>query len=458
MDDVSSVTVTNELGLPVTADAVVVVPGIMGSELVDAEDGSVRWGLAPKVLAAAWLSGSMPELVVTDEDRAGGGRLRPSRLLRTSAYAPMLGGLEPYTQLLERVEDTVVDRRAVLEFPYDWRLSIEFNAQHLVGACEAHLHGWREVARVRGDVDPKRVRVVIVAHSMGGLIARYASEVLGLSAVLRRIVSLGTPYYGSVKTVGLLTMGAGAPVPRRAARRLARSCPGVYDLLPRYRCVAGSAGLRPLTTADLSGICGDSQLLTESADRWGRLGLDVAAAPATPVSAAVGIEQPTLQSVVIDAGEFYFRESLDGVNHRGDSTVYRQAAAPAGLEAFPLPQKHGTLAKSPEALSFVADKLVGADAGPPLGTRPVGADIPDLVTAGEPIVVRVVGADANPVGVSVRSVELTTGKSTTWPDGKPADGDVTFTLAGLGEGLHRVEVKAGGYSAVSDIVMAAGRS
>ena len=437
-----------------TTDAVVVVPGIMGSELVD-ERNKVRWGLSPSVLAKAWVAGKLDRLHVTEEDIAGGRRLRPTRLLRAPGYMPLLGGLEPYGALLNRLSETVVDKRAVREFPYDWRLSIEFNARELIKACEAHLTDWLDVIRTERLTDPKDVRVVVVAHSMGGLVTRYATEALGLGAIVRQVVTLGTPYYGAVKTVRLLATGLGVPVPTEAARRLAITSPGVHDLLPRYRCVQSGTQLRALQAADFANIGGDVDLAGDAATRAARLALSGTADPGASVTlhAVVGADQPTLQSLTIDAGSCTFLHSLDGNDHRGDSTVYRQAAAPAGMTAFPLPQKHGTLAKSPEALTFIADKLRGADTGPPLGTRPIGADIPTLAGVGHPIVVTVTGTDADPVGVSIASTDLGSGVPTRWGTGSPADGTLRFTHPGLPPGLHRVEVRAGGFSAVTDILL-----
>jgi len=432
-----------------SVDAVVVVPGIMGSELVDGR-GKVRWGLSPSVLARAWLSRRVGELEVTDDDLAGGGRLRATRLLRVPAFMPILGGIEPYSALLSRARDIVVDEAAVLEFPYDWRLSIEFNAHRLVAACEGHLAAWRRKVTQERFGDPADVRLVIVAHSMGGLVARYASEVLGLSAEIRQITTLGTPYFGSVRAVQMLASGEGAPVPRAAAKRLALNCPGVYDLLPRYLCVDSGDDLRALTTSDVTAIGGSAHLAGEAAVRWERLGLGESSPARTPVNALVGAEQPTLQSVRFDAGVCTFFESLAGVDFGGDSTVYRQSASPGGA-AMPLPQKHGALAKTAEALTFVADKLLGNDARPPLGTLPIGADIPDLAVAGTPLTVTVTGTAGDPVGVSVMSTNLETFVPVRWPDGRPLDGTVRFSY-GLEPGLHRVEVKAGGFSAISDIV------
>jgi hypothetical protein len=50
-------------------DAVIIVPGIMGSELVDAASGRPLWGLAdPRWYVDAWTSGeSLRALALTDD-------------------------------------------------------------------------------------------------------------------------------------------------------------------------------------------------------------------------------------------------------------------------------------------------------------------------------------------------------------------------------------------------------
>jgi hypothetical protein len=57
---------------------------------------------------------------------------------------------------------------------------------------------------------------------------------------VRATVTLGTPFFGASKAVLLLGSGRGSPVPlpRARVRRLAVTLPGVYDLLPSYRCVS----------------------------------------------------------------------------------------------------------------------------------------------------------------------------------------------------------------------------
>ena len=439
-------------------DAVVIVPGIMGSELID-ETGTVVWGLTPKVLASRFrLQGSraLAELRLAPGEREGETRLRPGGLLRFPGSLPGLGGLEPYTTLLNRLRAECVDPRAVSEFAYDWRLPVEHNASLLAEHCIHQLQAWRGIVRPLGlPTDPAEVRVQVVAHSMGGLLATAAITGHGMSEVVRRVITLGTPYFGSVKTARLLDRGEGAPkfIPREAARLLALTCPGVYDLLPRYRCVTDGAELRHLTEADIGDLGGDEELARSP--RFAGTGW-ASPHPSRTTGAwfpVVGSAQPTLQEVTLAGGMTTYRESLQGTDHYGDGTVYRQSAAPLGLTAMPLPQRHGTLAKSPEAIAVVVDKLHGADTPPPLGTGQIGAEIPDTAQADAPLVDDRHRGGPAPPQVVVTSTNLETGRPTRWSPGRREGATVVCRYGGLGPGLHRVEVKHGGWSAVTDLVM-----
>ena len=77
------------------------------------------------------------------------------------------------------------------EFPYDWRRDNRVAARQLQRFIEDRLHRWRTKTPF------KDARAVIVAHSMGGLVARYFLEVLGghtlckaMSPSARRIAAL----------------------------------------------------------------------------------------------------------------------------------------------------------------------------------------------------------------------------------------------------------------------------
>src|SRR4051794_9324730 len=84
----------------ITQDAVVIVPGIMGSELRDTATGATLWGLSGvRWLIKAWTRpGGLAALHMTDAELEGRtGRIQPVQLLRHSAWTPYLKGCEPYT-------------------------------------------------------------------------------------------------------------------------------------------------------------------------------------------------------------------------------------------------------------------------------------------------------------------------------------------------------------------------
>lgn len=450
-------------------DLVVVVPGIMGSELVD-QGGRVLWGQRASVVAQALMHGELDALHVTVADLTRAGRIQAPRLVRRPAWLPLWGGLEPYKALVDHLRREY-DRRSVVEFPYDWRLPVDVSGQLLADFCVRQLEDWTRVVTREKLGDPRSVRVTLVAHSMGGLVARYASEVFGARALLRRIVTLATPHLGSAKalqmvagdryTVAVPLLGD-VGLPRRlqqAIQSLAVTCPSVYDLLPRYRCVVdptSEGGVRRLSVDDIVAAGGNRDLAVAAQERAARLeaALTEQGSEPAPVTALAGSFQPTLQNVTVDAGACQFHYSPDV---GGDATVLRRAAKPAEVtEASPLPQRHGALAKSVEARTFVLDRLMGADQGLPLGTGPVSVDIPSVAAAGAATAVSVQPADAGATlsanGVSVTSENLDTSSSKVWRLGPSDATSLRFHHHGLEPGMHRVVVSAGGFSPVSEII------
>jgi pimeloyl-ACP methyl ester carboxylesterase len=442
---------------------VIVLPGIMGSELVDAKTRKVLWGLAdPRWYASAWTSGAaLRALAVTDDERAGRtGRIEATRLLATPAGVPVLHGIEPYRRLVARVREVAVHRDAVLEFPYDWRLSVEYNARVLATTAREHLKGWlghrywRETGR-----DNSGARLTLVAHSMGGLVARHYVNLLGGADIVRRTVTLGTPFYGATKAAYILNTGRGAPLPlpRRRLRELAATMPGLYDLLPAYRCVDEGTSFRRLTAADVEAIGGSAELAAEAAARGER----TRSGPAVAARAFVGVDQPTMQNIAIRNGVVVplIHTCLDvpdgGVrreNRTGDSTVYRESAA-LGAQPGYVAQNHAALARADEALDFVRAVLTEIELGPPLGgDLVVGLDVPDVVDAGQPFTAEIVTLD-NPAAVDARLVDTATNAPERPPVFLRADGMLRATLRLDRPGLYRLEVSAGSGSAVTQLVM-----
>jgi pimeloyl-ACP methyl ester carboxylesterase len=458
------------------------------------------------LLAKAWLTGGVRRLHVNDDDLAGRGLVEPTRLLRRVGWMPFLGGCEPYAELIQHLRNAVVHPSAVVEFPYDWRLGVDCNGKLLAERCVSVLRSHRALVTQYRYADPDLVRVVLVAHSLGGLVAQHAVHHYAAAESVRSIVTLGTPFFGSVKAVAMLAgertqLTEHLKAPRwldQALRELAVTCPSAYDLLPRFRCVAGApdpdayargagsgpaeaAGLTLLTDDQVQSLGGNRDLAM-AARRRAKALQEAIASSTPPIVPVVGAGQPTLQSLVLANGACQFRRSLDGdeegkQNEGGDSTVYRRAAAPAGITAIPLPQKHGALARTTDVFGIVVDKARGADTGPPLGVRPLSADIPDVAAAGDTFTVRVTDAAdtvaafmdptkadmtdtgvglnrrTDPTGIAVTSTSVESGVSYRWDLPRSVDGTLEFTSPIHPPGLYRVEVSGGGFFPVTDLTL-----
>ncbi|MFG3719446.1 esterase/lipase family protein [Streptomyces massasporeus] len=427
----------------------------MGSELVETATGRVLWGISDlRWYGTAWTTGgALAALLVTDEEREGHtGRIRASRLLRFPAFAPVLRGFEPYTKLLAGVRHTAAHPDAVREFAYDWRLSIAHSAARLAEAAEDHLRAWR--AHPQGSRD---AQLNLVAHSMGGLVAHYFMTVLGGAGEVRSLITMGTPFYGSVQTAGLLGSGRGTPLPlpRRRLRALARTLPGLHELLPGYRCVEeADGGFRRFTASDAEFLGGDRELAQQSLDRQEQLRRADTLPQLRPL---VGIGQRTPQSLTLMAGTAELHEYVadgDGrLDRRGDGTVYREAAAPAGMQAFYLPQTHGAVAHSEEAIAYTGAVVTERPLGPPLGATELGLHVPDTAPVGELFPIEVDGV-CNPTAVVCRLFDAATNLEVERPRLTFQDGRLSAEARLPRLGLYRVEAKAGGFSAVRQLVLA----
>lgn len=443
----------------VTDDAVVVIPGIMGTELIDTVSGKLLWGLDPGLLTRMWSAPSraLARLAVDPE----GDGVKPGRLLRVPAFAPFLAGIEPYTKLTRALRENVRHPSAVLEFGYDWRLPVQHNAALLAEAIEAHLARWRI------ESDRPQARIHLVAHSMGGLLCRSLATIPGAMDEVVQVITLGTPFEGAAKAVLTLASGSGGPVPARGLRAVAVTMPGLYDLLPTYRCVDEGDTVRRLTAGDIENIGGRADLASAAFEYRSRLA-SVAIPSHRPL---IGIAQPTVCSLAIDAGRveplFHTFDvdssgglavgadgSLRRLPGRGDGTVPRNSAVPQHhRDTVPLPQQHGPLAHTDEAVAFVLDRLHHRDTGPRLGETELGICAPDLVQPGREFTIEIVGVD-DPEDVRLAVTDVGDNETIAHPRAEFRDGRMVFPVTVFASGLFRAVAAGGGTSAVSQLFLA----
>ncbi|MFB6559097.1 hypothetical protein ACFCYH_09415 [Streptomyces sp. NPDC056400] len=399
-------------GIPV-ADLVVVLPGIMGSVL--ARDGREVWNhtLAVAGRHALGRLGELRNLALPSDigDADPGDGVEAVGLVKGLHVLPGVSAIDGYGPLLAFLDKRlgVSERNGnLVPFPYDWRLSVRLNARRLAARVEAALAAWR----LRTG-DPA-ARVVFVAHSMGGLVARYYLDVLGGNRHARRLVTIGTPYRGSVNALTSLHTGVAPGLGRLSApfTRLARSMPSLHQLLPTWRCLVDPEGRRvPLGgSVRVPGVnealAADALHLHEELDRVDAGGYDL--------HVFGGYRQPTLQSARVDAVALAGLRDVDGTDHLGDGTVPRFSCFPAqstddSTVRF-FAQKHGALQNERALLNQLEALLTSRDPREFLdGAQELTVDVPEIAEGSECPVAVTAAEDRLLLSATVEDVE--TGRS-----------------------------------------------
>lgn len=452
----------------------------MGTELKERETGRTLWGMAEATkYVARWRLSGFDALALTEEERAGrSDRIVPGRLLRAPGWMPLMGGVEPYTRLARGLRAAVVHRAAIAEFGYDWRLPVASNAPRLAEAVERHLAAWRAHPACRQAQatapDGRPPQAVLVAHSMGGLVAAAMALIPGAADQVRAVVTVGTPFHGAVKALEILGSGRGVlELPPENLRRVARTLPGLHDLLPSYRCHDNGTDVVALTPGDVASVGGDSELARDAFALHTRL--DAAVLPGHRL--IEGTAQHTAQTVrlrdgVVEACFAGYDRHADGdllrdvigrpieIDHGGDGTVYRYSTTHGDVEPVAVAQQHAALAVTSAVVDLVRGVLTsGGRRGARLGGTNVGLDTPDGVAVGTPFDV-VVRTEQDPDRVSC-VVEDAFDEEPGGPVARPLllpglDGGGLLSARVVLErpGLYRVLVGAGG-DPVSRLVMVA---
>lgn len=457
----------------ISQDAVVVVPGIMGSQLRDVATNDILWGLNTSLYRHLWTGrGAWEKLKVTDDERDGRtSRVVADALIGFGAFAPVLGGFEPYTAMVARLRGWLADPTALLEFAYDWRLPVRHNGRLLADAIDRHLTAWRAnpkaTAAARARPDQREPQVVIVAHSMGGLVSRAMCAIPGAADNVRAVLTLGTPFGGAAKTLLTLAEGRGAPfpLPRRRLRDVVRTLPGAYDLLPIYRCVRDGSDVRKLTVADVADVGADAELAQQAFD-WH----DEASTVSLPGHwLYIGGHQTTPSTITLNSGDpefwpYSYEVNSDGslvtddagqprqVLLDGDGTVPLPSAQRINREAVTISQQHGSLARVEEALAQASAVVLGDDRPVAfLGDTRLGLDAPDLVQLNQEVQFGITGESAESATCAVFDES---GTAVDHPNVVQAGGDFVARTTLAGPGVYRIQVQSGGGSPVVRYLLA----
>jgi pimeloyl-ACP methyl ester carboxylesterase len=303
------------------APRVIIVPGIMGSQL-----GLARRAPLP------------PDILWIDPVDIAAGRLE---LLKPAPDDGVVSlGVVLYTYLRLKLHLQTAGFNCAFH-DYDWRLGVDVLGQGLA-------------ARLR--LEPAK-RVMLVAHSMGGLVSR-AALAMADTRYVERVVLLGTPNFGSFAPVQALR-GTYAVVRKIArlnqdqsaewlAEKVFNAFPSLYDLLP----APGHSGELDLFDSEewpQSGPRPRTRLLAAARSLTRKL----AAADERFVVIA-GVNQETVTSVVRQRDDFVYT-----ITRNGDGTVPIDQALLPGACTYFTATAHSELTRDHNVAQAVADLLRG---------------------------------------------------------------------------------------------------
>lgn len=229
---------------------VILIPGVTGSELVNDATGEIVW------LKAQRSKFDDIRLPITADPLKARDGLRSGDILRSvkigifpriDVYAGLIDALKVRGGYHEESWDDPTVKggeNAIYVFAYDWRLDNVETARQLV----------RKIEQLKRKLKKPGLRFDVIAHSMGGLIARYASmygdvDLPPSGRIPRptwagaknfdRVVLLGTPSEGSALALNALINGFSLgpitfnlPFVQNISKFDVFTTPTAYELLP----------------------------------------------------------------------------------------------------------------------------------------------------------------------------------------------------------------------------------
>ncbi|HEX9919324.1 MAG TPA: hypothetical protein VGA87_09165 [Pyrinomonadaceae bacterium] len=236
---------------------VIVIPGILGSQLMNRRTREVVWPSAFRSSTDGLSLPTSPDLASNRDELVAERIVETAKLARLApdiyVYYELINALRRFGNYRDGDWDNPApegDRDTFYVFPYDWRRDNVESAQLLFRRIE-------DLKRKLGRPD---LRFNIVAHSMGGLVSRYAAMYgdadlpAGDAAPqpdwagarhIRKIFMFGTPNEGTMEAFATLLEGYSINEGLRRRIRLlnklsredAVTIPSIFQLLPHPEAV-----------------------------------------------------------------------------------------------------------------------------------------------------------------------------------------------------------------------------
>jgi len=261
---------------------VIVIPGILGSQLHDVKHDQAIWGVYDSKFQGPDNPAAMRQVAIPMAQGVSLGQLKDDvvstktldrlRLkvigipVQPRAYASILttlgvGGYKDQDLGSNGAIDYGDDHFSCFQFNYDWRRSNAENAAKLDAFIREKKAFVRKNIKEKFGVDRKDIKFDIIAHSMGGLVARYYMRYgnqqipSGKNALpklnwagarnVEKLIMVGTPNSGSVLAFEQSLKGQSfgptwakylpyTNIPEYPASVIG-TYPSIYELMPRHR-------------------------------------------------------------------------------------------------------------------------------------------------------------------------------------------------------------------------------
>lgn len=444
-------------------DIVVLIPGILGSSLK--KHNTDIWAVSGQAISSAikTLGSSLDQLAIANETGAPdlGDGITAHRLIRDAHLVPGLLKVDGYTRIINLIDtefDVVTKYKGTgnfLEFPYDWRRDCRVSAMKLKDFINTALPLWRQSSGVSD------AKVILIGHSMGGLISQYYLEVLQGWADCKALITLGTPYRGSVLALNYICNGYKGMF--CDLTDVLRSMNSVHQLLPIYKALKVNDKYKRVIAQSLPGMdmikAADAIKFHREIETAAKKNVKNPAYGNTryKIFPIIGVRQPTIQSAEIVNGKVVANmnlpENIDQGLAGGDGTVPQLSAIPIELsdeysEVY-FAERHSSIQSNASVLEHVYQilkrlqttglkKIRGGTSLDVGGMPAISVDVEDLFLPDEPV--RINAKLINVTGeikVGVQSV-----KGHYQKEFDLVDGDTLEIEEKLPKGLYRLEVSA----------------
>lgn len=245
---------------------VIIIPGLLGSELVNQETGDVVWFDLQRS------KDDDLRLPISANIGANKDKLVPRDILRNIKYLRFLPATEIYQKLVSSLEVPGDYKEASWDeppengyedvyyvFPYDWRRDNIENARLLI----------RRIGELKTKLKRPDLKFNVIGHSMGGLIARYAAMYGDADAAngkrrpiptwagikhINKIFLVGTPNEGALSSLDAMIdgyaweiLGVNVPFVQSIDKFDTFTIPAMFQLLPHAATIrAYDENLKPL--------------------------------------------------------------------------------------------------------------------------------------------------------------------------------------------------------------------